>query len=202
MANGMETEISPVQKVDGLGGADSLFQSTADPSIQMISLDVFDTVLTRLTGTPPTIFLLLGKRLAANGLIRDSPEVFARARVTAERVCRTNLCAHEDVTLEEIYIELAKARALSATARERIMSEELSLERDLLRPVPQYSAWFSKPVPPEKPFHLFPIRISRMSLSGNVSARILSIAKAMFFILHPVIDAQRKPGRSFVTYWP
>jgi predicted HAD superfamily hydrolase len=102
----------------------------------MLSLDVFDTTLTRLMGDPATLFLLLGRKLMQENVLTHSAEAFARARLAAERRCRENLL-HEDVTLEEIYVELGGALRLSEVQRQRIMKEELYLEQHLLRPVPR-----------------------------------------------------------------
>ncbi|MBA4158348.1 MAG: hypothetical protein H0X65_12830, partial [Gemmatimonadetes bacterium] len=42
------------------------------------SFDIFDTVLTRVVTNPTSVWLLLGKRLAAGGLIETTPEAFMR----------------------------------------------------------------------------------------------------------------------------
>ena len=110
-----------------------LFSSLA-PAI--LSLDVFDTALTRLTGDPPALFLILGRKLEQSKLSKTSAEVFARARFAAERRTRENL-GHEDITLAEIYLELGIALRLCEAARLRIMEQELALERLLVRPVPR-----------------------------------------------------------------
>jgi predicted HAD superfamily hydrolase len=103
-------------------------------SFAMLSLDVFDTSLTRVIGDPSSLFLLLGRKLAITGVHALSPECFARARFTAERRCRENVNG-EDVTLDEIYMEFARDLRLSEEQRSRIMREELDLERQLLRPI-------------------------------------------------------------------
>lgn len=100
----------------------------------LLSCDVFDTVLTRVVGTPSALFLILGKRLAARGLIRGSAEAFARARIEANRRARAN--AGRGVGLADIYNELQFALGLTDAERDAIRAAELGLEAELLRPVP------------------------------------------------------------------
>jgi FMN phosphatase YigB (HAD superfamily) len=104
------------------------------PDIALLSCDVFDTMLVRIVGAPSAVFLILGKRLQARGLIRCSPEAFARARIEANRRARRN--AGRGVGLADIYHELQFSMDLSDAEREAIRAEELTLEAELLRPVP------------------------------------------------------------------
>ena len=48
----------------------------------LASFDVYDTVVTRAVGSPPSVFLLLGRYLARQGCHLLSAEAFARARMT------------------------------------------------------------------------------------------------------------------------
>jgi hypothetical protein len=64
---------------------------------KLASFDVFDTVLTRVVGSPRTLFLLLGKRLAGLSIIDCTPETFTRARINAERYALKK--SGEEVTL-------------------------------------------------------------------------------------------------------
>lgn len=103
---------------------------------KVFSLDVFDTLLTRLVGQPGAVYLLLGRRLARQGLIQCSAEAFAAARAEAEHRAFSNgggLDSH--VNLERIYLELAVALGFNATHCSAIMEAELRLEAELLRPV-------------------------------------------------------------------
>jgi FMN phosphatase YigB (HAD superfamily) len=100
----------------------------------LLSCDVFDTVLTRRIGSPAALFLILGKRLATKGLIRSSPEAFARTRIEANRRARAN--AGRGMGLADIYLELQFTLGLSDADREAIRAEEVALESELLVPVP------------------------------------------------------------------
>jgi FMN phosphatase YigB (HAD superfamily) len=103
-------------------------------SAALLSLDVFDTALIRVMGTPASLFLILGKRLLAAGVIRCSAEAFARARIEANRRARAN--AGRGVGLADIYGELQYALDLTDAERDGIRAEELALEEELIRPVP------------------------------------------------------------------
>jgi FMN phosphatase YigB (HAD superfamily) len=103
-------------------------------SSEIFSCDVFDTVITRAVGASVSVFLLLGRMLSARGTIRVSPEAFARLRREAARRAKVNQGAC--YTLRHIYGEVQFAMGLSDAERDAIMTEELTLEARLVRPVP------------------------------------------------------------------
>jgi len=102
---------------------------------EIASFDIFDTVLTRKTGSPQALFLLLGRRLVRMGLINHSAESFARARIEAERRAGANL-GFGRVTHQDIYRELQFAFRWSESAVARLMELECALEEELICPVP------------------------------------------------------------------
>src|SRR5690349_7671729 len=102
---------------------------------KIFTFDVFDTTLTRLVGSPPAVFLLLGKRLSIVPLISISPEAFARARADAEKQSYRNNGVAK-TTLKSIYAELRASLRLTEEEAERIMKAECELEAELLRAVP------------------------------------------------------------------
>lgn len=113
----------------------------ADSTVQVLSLDVFDTMLVRECGAPEAMFLWLGRRLHRKRLIDCSPEVFARTRHRVE----LQVLAREDgldsrVTLDTIYIDLAQVFALDESRAQAILAEELALEEAVLRPTRQGKA--------------------------------------------------------------
>lgn len=108
---------------------------TPRPPEQHVTYDVFDTVLTRAVGTPAAVFLLLGRELAADGLIHCSAEVFAHQRRAAEHAARWTP-DRVDVTLAEIYAELVTHLGDDCADAVVLAQRELDLERRLLRPVP------------------------------------------------------------------
>lgn len=95
---------------------------------------MFDTLLTRAVGDPQAVFLLLGRWLSRHGALSCSPEGFARARVTAESVAR-QATPRREVSLDEIYRELACSLELSAEQALSARTAELEIESRLSRPV-------------------------------------------------------------------
>lgn len=109
-----------------------------DRGIEVLSLDVFDTALTRASGPPQALFLLLGNRLGAKGMIDGTPEVFARRRARAEadvwhREGGLDAC----VVLEDFYRELVRLFDLDPGTIPALVDEELALEAALLRGNPR-----------------------------------------------------------------
>jgi predicted HAD superfamily hydrolase len=102
--------------------------------IKINSFDVFDTVLVRVTGSPSSVFLLLGKQLANLSLIDCTPEVFARLRISAAHRAFAN--RQQPPTLEQIYEELGFSLALTPLQRSQLLEKEQELEAELIRPVP------------------------------------------------------------------
>jgi FMN phosphatase YigB (HAD superfamily) len=111
--------------------------ASGTPAVRLFSCDIFDTLLTRVVGSPASVFLLLGRRLAARGLIRCSPEAFQHARREAASRARINGAAEWPVvTLSAIYREMQFRFGMDDATRDAVMAEELALEAELLRPVP------------------------------------------------------------------
>ena len=105
---------------------------------RLATIDVFDTVLTRVVGRPEALFLLLG-RLQVGHLGAVTPEVFARARQQAERRARDR--NGEGTQLTHIAREMAFALDLTPEQEWALIGAELDLEARLLRPVPRASLW-------------------------------------------------------------
>ena len=119
------------------GGLDSL-----RPVVRLVSVDIFDTVLTRTVGHPIAVFLLLGRLQADRGITPLSAEVFARARWDAEQ--RSRLHHGEATSYRHILDELAWALGLGADAVAALEGAELSLEERLLCAVPGAHAWLAE----------------------------------------------------------
>lgn len=103
---------------------------------RIASFDVFDTVLVRSVGNPEGMFLLLGQRLAGTGLIRCTPEVFARARRAADRRAYARAGREGRVTAATIGAELGSLLGLAEADWRAIIGAEQALEAELLRPSP------------------------------------------------------------------
>lgn len=103
----------------------------------VLSLDVFDTVLTRACGAPQDLYLWLGRLLAGRDLIACSPEVFARLRHGVELDVwnrQGGLDAH--VGLVDFYIEVCRRLLLDESMVPTLVELEMSLESRVLRVVP------------------------------------------------------------------
>lgn len=119
------TRVTPDRLGEGVGAG-----------TEVVSLDVFDTVVTRACGSPSDLFLWLGRRLAMRAIIDMDAEVFALARTRAEAVVwarEGGLDSHAD--LLAIYTELTDALGLEPSRAGELAALEFELERELSRPV-------------------------------------------------------------------
>ena len=99
------------------------------------SFDVFDTALTRIWAKPTDLFWELGNRLKHDSLIKISPEAWSQLRIASEGKARY-FSATNEVTLNEIYDQLAKSLNWTETDTKKAMYVEIELERFSLRFVP------------------------------------------------------------------
>lgn len=106
-------------------------------NVDVLSLDVFDTVVWRSVPDPTDAFLLLGQRLADSGRLRRgiSPGGFLRVRVEAEREARRRHPDNDvpEVSLEEIYAVLPGSLFNGASADD-LVAAELALETSITHP--------------------------------------------------------------------
>ncbi|MEZ2301884.1 MAG: HAD family hydrolase [Microcoleus sp.] len=99
------------------------------------SFDVFDTALTRIWAKPTDLFWELGDRLNQEDLITISSDMWSHLRIEAEGKARQGSTTNE-VTLQEIYAQLAESLNWTEIDRDKAMHHEIQLERASLRPVP------------------------------------------------------------------
>lgn len=108
---------------------------------QRASFDVFDTVLTRLVGSPRGSFLLLGRKLKHLANLPCSPETFARIRVQAEARAFFNAGGLDSsVSLHDIYVEVGFALRVPESCWEPWLRYELLMESEILQAVPEAQA--------------------------------------------------------------
>jgi FMN phosphatase YigB (HAD superfamily) len=106
--------------------------------IDVLSVDVYDTVLTRNCGDPSDLYLLLGRSLARRGEIEWTPEVFARVRHQAElSVWQREGDLDSPTSLADFYLEVADFLSIPIERVPGMVQAELDLERRLLRAVPR-----------------------------------------------------------------
>lgn len=97
------------------------------------SFDVFDTVITRTVSEPWVLFHLLGRRVSDK--TSASAGDFCTIRRSSESVLREEVWPCE-VTLDQIYARVGQELDLSEDVVSGLKDAELSLEEELIRPVP------------------------------------------------------------------
>lgn len=103
---------------------------------KIYSFDVFDTAITRVTGSPELAFLLIGNRLVSLNLIQCSPETFSRLRIICERRAKKN--TGPSMALSDIYSEIEDSLFLTKQQSHKLMQQEHILQAELIRPVPNF----------------------------------------------------------------
>lgn len=105
--------------------------------VDVLTVDVFDTLLWRAVPEPADVFIMVGERLHRAGLL--PPEVtaigFARLRIAAEQAARALSRAERDTvecTLGEIYTVLGKGFPADADI-DAVMETELATEADVCK---------------------------------------------------------------------
>ncbi len=110
---------------------------------EVISFDVFDTLLTRTTAVPKGIFALMQKELKDNVsfsiIDKYVRENFYIIRVESEAFLRKHYAFHgiNEITLDEIYDYIQKNYALSDDEKFLLKNFEISTERKNLIGIPE-----------------------------------------------------------------
>jgi predicted HAD superfamily hydrolase len=99
------------------------------------SFDVFETSLIRVWAKPSDLFWELGEQLRQQKLIDISADSWQQMRIKAESAAREASKTGE-VTVEQIYQQLAGFLGWSTTQAQQAMHKEIALELASLRPVP------------------------------------------------------------------
>jgi FMN phosphatase YigB (HAD superfamily) len=139
----------------------------ASPDVAAVSFDVFDTLVDRPLEQPTHVFRLIEPNVEAltNGKIRN----FERARVASERAVRVSTNGLE-ITLSEIYDELARRYDLDASERDAAFEAEIAAELKLLRPRPHGQRLYESVRATGKPILI----ISDMYLPQSVVEEVLT----------------------------
>lgn len=109
----------------------------AHPRARVLTIDFFDTLVTRAVAQPTHVFAEMERRLLAGGT--SAWRGFARDRVEAEHRARRVAAGddpYRDVTLGEIYGQVGTMRGLSHVERAGLADMERRTEVELARPVP------------------------------------------------------------------
>lgn len=116
------------------------------PNAQVVSFDVFDTLVTRRVATPTDVFLLLAARGPFKTCELDAA-AFATLRRQAEREARVQAAAQNgsaEVTLHEIHSMLADMLGWDAARVPDMVQAEQHLELDVCEPHPTLRSWFDR----------------------------------------------------------
>jgi len=103
---------------------------------ELVTLDIFDTALTRDVDSPIDIFAKIEKTLDERGL---AAEGYAQARIEAEEKARRqahNLHGFEEITFEEIHAQLATLLSLPPQHLRLARDLEIQIEAESLFAVP------------------------------------------------------------------
>lgn len=106
------------------------------PGIEVLTLDFFDTLVTRSLAQPSHVFAVMEERLIQRDGVKWRG--FARHRVSAEIRARRSAAIDDplrDVNLDEIMVELSRALGLSAAECDDLAQMECSTEIEVARPV-------------------------------------------------------------------
>lgn len=125
----------PSNSQSDIWGVETRFQELLS-DIDVVSLDFFDTFVTRALSQPTHVFADMEHRLVQEHGFKWKG--FAVDRVIAERQARQKKLLDDknaDVTLDEIYLELSFARRWSFTDRQLFADFERNIEIELVRPV-------------------------------------------------------------------
>ena len=100
-----------------------------DPKTEVVSFDVFDTLVVRPFWEPSDLFLLLNRE-AAQLFVTSVAVDFSSCRKEAEELCRREArnSGREDVTLEEIYRYIVRTGIYPEKTVWKIMDKEKELE--------------------------------------------------------------------------
>lgn len=158
----------------------------------LYSFDVFDTLVTRTTATPPGIFNLVQEKLKTNPCFSDIPEHiksnFYDLRINAERLSRymcegtdfeklkKNSIPNEDVTLEQIYGVFTFSGLLTEEQAERVKKLEIETEIQMVVPIPRNIDFVKRLLNEGRKV----VAISDMYLSSDVIRHMLITADPIF----------------------
>lgn len=99
----------------------------------IISLDIFDTLITRCWHCPTDLFFEVGRRLIEHRLGVENAESWAEQRVAVEASLRQ--APVEEITLNEIYAALGRRMGWNDEQSAQVRELELACELEAVRPV-------------------------------------------------------------------
>ena len=174
----------------------------AGGQVDLVTSDVFDTIVDRPVATPSDIFIRVGQRLRDGGVLAPSvtPELFAAGRIYAERIARTRLAdlersrndslpeeevevlpgvASPECTLAQIWAEMPQHWTVDISV-EDLIQVEMDVESTYLRPITPmievlaFAVERSVPVQLVSDIYLSSAQLSSVLRAAGVNERILT----------------------------
>jgi len=110
-----------------------------DPTVRVVSVDVFDTLVWRTVDEPMHAFPIIGERLRERGLLARhiTTDTFYHVRARAEAQARAVLRAAgggEEVDLTQVYMQVPRHLLAPDVALAQVVAVEVAVERELLVP--------------------------------------------------------------------
>ena len=102
--------------------------------LRLVSVDLFDTLVTRTFARPTDLFYELEKQLIPE---EEKFICFARERIESEFQLREEKDFRQEVTLDEIYARLQTKLLLSPEQIQEAQKRELQLEEQSIMPIRQ-----------------------------------------------------------------
>lgn len=142
-------------------------------TIQLLSLDIFDTLLFRICANPSDVFVYTAEKAHLEGCLKASitPTVFKEMRIIAEHKARERQAAWTgfgEVTLELIYAEMPEGTC----QRDKMIQFEVEAEAEVCYVNPHVSSLLHACKSKQIPVAL----LSDMYLSAEQLRRILALA--------------------------
>lgn len=110
---------------------ETLKEKIIDPDIEVVSFDIFDTLVFRPFTKPHDLFTLLAERTSTAFNLGDKNNV-KQLRIDAERIARDRLYvnnkSYDDITLDEIYDVFNEISNLDSRIVQWIKNDEIQLE--------------------------------------------------------------------------
>jgi FMN phosphatase YigB (HAD superfamily) len=119
----------------------------AHPGITVLTVDFFDTMVTRSVAQPTHVFAVVEQELVAEHGARWKGAAAQRVRAEHQaRVVAAETDSLRDITIDEIAEQLAEAMQLSTTEGELWVSSEKAAEVSLVQPVPAGAAMIEEAI--------------------------------------------------------
>ncbi|WP_456277645.1 hypothetical protein [Bacillus sp. AK128] len=154
-----------------------------ETDIELLSLDIFDTLLFRTCEKPIDVFIKVGEKAKNSGILPTSytPFEFQQLRIEAERVARTkkhteNSYDFQEVTLEDIYKQLPFTQA----TQDFILEIELEIESEVCYLNPMIfdliNSFFNRKIPIYllSDMYLSKIQIERILVTNGLDINMIN----------------------------